>query len=44
VIIPQHDFVRWELGVGTAADQCQDIAPEQHFDDANPALEVYLDT
>jgi hypothetical protein len=41
VIVPKHDLVWGELGVGAAADQCKDIASKEHLDNANAALKVY---
>lgn len=41
MVIPEHDFVGRELWVGTTANKCKDIAPEEHLNYSDPALKIY---
>jgi len=38
MVVPNHDFVRGEAGVAPAADEGEKVGPEEHFDDADPAV------
>lgn len=37
VIVPDHDLVDGVLGVGAAADEGENVATEEHLDEADPA-------
>jgi hypothetical protein len=39
VIVPNHDLVGWVLGILASPDQRQQIGPEEHFYNAQPAIE-----
>jgi len=40
MIIPDFDDVRGELGVDSTADKRQQVAPKEHLDDPDAALEI----
>jgi hypothetical protein len=35
IVVPDHDFVRWVLGITATTDKRQNITPPQHFDDTD---------
>ena len=37
MVVPDHDLVDRVLRVGSAADKGEDVAPEEHLDEADPA-------
>lgn len=40
MIVPEHDLVWREFGVGATADQGKDIASKKHLHNSNTTLEV----
>jgi hypothetical protein len=41
MIVPEENLVHGKLRMLPTADQCQDIASEEHFNNADAAIELY---
>jgi hypothetical protein len=42
MIVPEQDFIHRKLGVLSTANQSQDIASEEHFNNADATIEFYI--
>lgn len=42
MIVPQKDLIHGELWMLTTAHQGQDITPEEHLDNSDTAIEIYI--
>ena len=42
MIVPKEHLVLVEFWMLTTSDQCQDIASEEHFNNADAAIEIFI--
>ena len=42
MVVPEHDLVVWPFRTLSSADESQDVTSEEHLDDSNSSVKLYM--